>query len=160
MIDIASLLLIMVSAAAWFLGSWPALLLLLLTRSLQDRTAAAGRELMLMAIPAFWLVLQWSSGDRRLFFSWSMGLAACAMTSGTARSRRRRLGNAAVVAGYFLAIRVAQQAPAGVLLTETLAAIAILSAAALLHADRPGSFFADALVVATASILACFSLAL
>lgn len=156
----ASVLFVPVAVAAWYLGSWPALLLLLLTRGLQDRTAAAGRELLLLAIPAFWLLLQWTSGDRRLFFSWSMGLAACAMTSGTTRSRVRRFGNAGLVAAVFLAIRVQQQALPRVLLIETLAATGILVAAALLQADRPGRFFADAVVVATASILACFSLAI
>jgi len=154
------LLLIPAAIAAWILGSWPAVLLLLLTRGLQDRTAAAGRELLLLTLPAFWLLLQWTSGDRRLFFSWSMGLAACAMTSGARRSRARRLGNAGLVAGVFLAIRVQQQALPRVLLIETLAAAGILVAATWLHADRSGRLFADAVVVAAASILACFSLAI
>jgi hypothetical protein len=64
------------------------------------------------------------------------------------------------VAAVFLAIRVQQQALPRVLLIETLAAAGILVAAALLQADRPGRFFADTVVVATASILACFSLAI
>ncbi|MFM7057892.1 MAG: hypothetical protein ACKO2P_13310 [Planctomycetota bacterium] len=157
---VSLVLFLVMAAVAWFLGSWPALLLLLLTRGLQDRTVAAGRELLLFGIPAFWLLLQWTLEDRRLFFPWSMGLATCAMTSGTGRRQVRRLWCAAIVASVFLVIRVEQGALPRVLLIETLAAVGILSVAAVLHAGRPGRLFADAMVVATASILACFSLAI
>lgn len=157
---LSELLLLPAAGAAWGFGSWPALLLLLVTRCLRDLAAPAGRELTLLSIPAFWLVLQWYSADRRLFFSWTMGLAACVMTSGVNRGAAMRLMNAAGVVAVFLAIRVQQRALPRVLLIETLSAAGILAASSLLHGGRSGRLFADAVVVATASILACFSLAI
>lgn len=158
--SVVLLMFVLAGFAAWYFGSWPALLLLLLTRAVQDRKAAAGRELLLVMIPGGWLLLQWISGDRRLFFSWSLGLAACALTSGVGRGRLRRLSSGVSVVIVFLMIRIQQQALPRVLFIETLAAAGILSVTLLLHGGRPGRLFSDALVVAAASILACFSLAL
>jgi hypothetical protein len=157
---LSELLFLLAAAAAWCFGSWPALLLLVIARCLRDLAAPLGRELVLLSIPGFWLLLQWFSEDRRLFFSWTMGLAACVMTSGMNRGWGIRLLSSAGVVAVFLAIRVQQRALLRVLLIETLSAAGILAASALLHGGRPARLFADAVVVATASILACFSLAI
>ncbi|MFM7038547.1 MAG: hypothetical protein ACKO2L_12585 [Planctomycetaceae bacterium] len=154
------LLFLLAALVAWCFGGWPALLLLLVMRCLREIAAPIGRELALLSIPGFWLMLQWYSADRRLFFSWTMGLAACVLTSGVNRRWAIRLVSGAGVVAVFLAIRVQQRALPRVLLIETLSAVGILAASALLHGGRPGHLFADAVVVAAASILACFSLAI
>jgi hypothetical protein len=146
--------------ATFWCGSWPALLLLAAASVLHAAARAPVRELLLFTIPGFWLLLQHLSGDRRLFFSWSMGLAACAMVAGNTRSRSARAFAAGTVTVLFLAIRVQQQAPQRVLLVETLAATGILAAAAILGKGRSGRLITEACTVAAASILACFSLAI
>jgi hypothetical protein len=147
------------AAAAWC-GGWPAVLLLAITLSIHTSTREKPPQLLLYAIPGFWLLLQYLSGDRRLFFAWTMGLAATAVTTGTARSLTTRIGSGILVTAAFLAIRLQQLAPGRVLIIETLAAAAILATTATLHGRHPQTLFSNACNIATASILACFSLAI
>lgn len=151
---------LLAGVGAYWCGGWPALLLLVTTRLLHATARASSRELLLFAIPGFWLVLQHLSQDRRLFFSWSMGLAACAMFAGNSRSVLCRAGSAGIITVLFLSIRIQQQATQRVLLIETLAAVGILGVAAFLGKNRNGRLFSTASSVAAASILACFSLAI
>jgi hypothetical protein len=146
-------------AAAWC-GGWPAFLLLAITVAIHTAARAAPPQLLLCTIPGFWLLLQYLSGDRRLFFAWTMGLAASAITTGTSRSLTTRIGSGILVTTAFLAIRCQQLAPSQVLIIETLAAAAILATTAALHSRQPGNLFSNACNIATASILACFSLAI
>lgn len=156
----ATALSVVAGTTAYICGNWPAVLLLAAARLLHAAANAANRNLLLFGIPGFWLLLQHLSGDRRLFFSWSMGLAACVMTAGSTRTAASRFGSAGIITVLFLAIRIQQQAPQRVLLIEALAAAGILCLVVIPGRGIHGRFLTDACTVAAASILACFSLAI
>ena len=96
-----------------------------------------------------WLAAAGATGDRRLYFCYSMYFAV------RMAGLRGGAAGAAMVA-LFLAIRALQTAPGAVLLEEALVAAAILWIALLLHraARRPTA------VSIAASLLACAGLAL
>ena len=101
-------------------------------------------SLALMVPSLAWLGLSHATGNRELFFPYTMYLASCVALRATERTPwLGPLGGAAIVAA-FMVIRILQQATVRVLVVEFVVAAAILRAA----------------IVAASSLLAYASLAI
>jgi len=113
-----------------------------------------------------WIAAFHATGNRELFFPYSIYLAGCAAVCGTGGTVwPGSVGGFAVVAGFMI-IRILQQATARVLVVEFVVAVAILAAVLGLQ-SRLGDHHGDgrragrtALIAAAASLLAYASLAL
>ena len=107
-----------------------------------------------------WLVAFQASGNRELFFPYTMHLAACAALAAARRGGLAGwLGGGAVVAA-FLVIRVLQQATGRVLAVEFLVAAAILAAVLAARRWSRDRVDREAAVVAAAGAVAMLGLAL
>jgi len=88
-------------------------------------------ESLAIVVPSLaWLALSHTTGNRELFFPYTMYLASCVAMRGSDRADRAEwlgpLGGAAIVA-VFLVIRILQQATLRVLAVEFVVAAAILA---------------------------------
>ena len=92
------------------------------------RPANSSEAAAMLVIGLFWLWLFHVTGDRRLFFPYSMQFAAYV---GCVNRR-----DAAKLAAVFLAIRVWQGAPAGVLGVEAVVSLAVTSFVVTAHGPR------------------------
>lgn len=124
----------------WVLVSLPPLIFL--NRRDQPIAGAA-------AVGFAWLALCLWTGDRRLFFPFSMHWAA---QMATLAGRRVRAGGGMIL--LFLAIRVAQDATAKVLLVEAIVSVAVVSLALLAHGHGPGTWRTRAGAAIVGSLLA------
>jgi hypothetical protein len=107
-----------------------------------------------------WLVLFRVSGDRELFFPYTMYLASHVALGFSQRNIwLASLGGGGIVAA-FMTIRVLQNATFRVLAVELVVAVAILAVALVAHAWSRKQAASDALIVAGASLLAYVSLSI
>jgi len=116
-----------------------------------------------------WLALSHATGNRELFFPYTMYLASCVALRATERTPwLGPLGGAAIVAA-FMVIRILQQATARVLAVEFVVAAAILALVLVarswsrrhgVHVAAPTNFAWQAAIVAASSLLAYASLAI
>ncbi len=96
---------------------------------------------------AFWLAMEWLTGDPRLLFPFAMGCAGAA-------AWRWRWRGAAVGGSLFLLLRATAGAPAAVLQTELLGAgLALLAALAARRAGAAASVAAGSLAGLAALLL-------
>ena len=130
-------------------------------------------SLALMVPSLVWLALSHATGNRELFFPYTMYLASCVALRDSQRATQRAaglgpLGGAAIVAA-FMVIRILQQATVRVLVVEFVVAAAILALVVvagsgirrrLAHVAPPTNFSCRAAIVAASSLLAYASLAI
>ncbi len=126
-------------------------------------------SLALMVPSLVWLGLSHATGNRELFFPYTMYLASCVALRATERTPwLGPLGGAAIVA-LFMVIRILQQATVRVLVVEFVVAAAILalvvvagswSRRRVAHVAPAANFACRAAIVAAASLLAYASLAI
>ena len=107
----------------------------------------------------FWLVLFVATGDRRLYFCYSMQFAAQLACLWAGRGLGASVAGGTVVIAAFLAIRIGQGAAASVLLVEFAVAAVVIAASILLHGTGPQSAVRRNLVAVLASLLAFAGLA-
>ena len=107
-----------------------------------------------------WLAATMATGNRELFFPFTMHLAACAALVAARQSPRAGwLGGGAVIAA-FMVIRVLQQATARVLAVELVVATGILAFALMARPWSRRETGREAAIVVAAALLAYASLAL
>ena len=126
-------------------------------------------SLALMVPSLAWLGLSHATGNRELFFPYTMYLASCVALRATERTPwLGPLGGAAIVAA-FMVIRILQQATVRVLVVEFVVAAAILalvvvagswSRRRVAHAVPAAHYACRAAIIVTASLLAYASLAI
>lgn len=110
--------------------------------------------LALLASSLVWLALAKATGNRELFFPYSMHLASVVVCRRSEGSALSGLPGACAVVAAFLAIRVAQQATLPVLAVEFAVAAAILAGAALVRPRFPPGPLMDGAIVAASAVLA------
>ena len=130
-------------------------------------------SLALMVPSLAWLALSHATGNRELFFPYTMYLASCVALWDSQRATQRAawlgpLGGATIVTA-FMVIRILQQATLRVLAVEFVVAAAILalvvaagswSRRRVAHVAPPANFAWRAAIVAASSLLAYASLAI
>ena len=131
-------------------------------------------ESLALVVPSLaWLALSHATGNRELFFPYTMYLASCVALRNSQRATQRAawlgpLGGAAIVAA-FMVIRILQQATVRVLAVEFVVAAAILalvvvagswSRRRVTHIATAAHFAWLAAIVAASSLLAYASLAI
>jgi hypothetical protein len=126
-------------------------------------------SLALMVPSLAWLALSHATGNRELFFPYTMYLASCVALRDSQRAAwLGPLGGAAIVAA-FMVIRILQQATLRVLVVEFVVAAAIFalvvvagswSRRRVAHVAPPALFGWRAAIVAASSLLAYASLAI
>jgi hypothetical protein len=147
--------------AGWWIGGWEwaAMGALALAVPLLSPKPAGGNPLVFAAGGMAWLFAFWISGDRRLFFPYSMQYAVQAACLLGALPARAGAGVALITA--FLAIRMLQEASRQVLLFELLVAVAILAFSLQVYSSAaPPQRWKTIAVGAAASMLAFASLGL
>jgi hypothetical protein len=107
-----------------------------------------------------WLVLFRVTGNRELFFPFTMYVAAYLAVSLAERDARLGVAGGSFVVATFLGIRVLQRATVPVLAVECVVAAAILAAVVAARAMLRKQQATDAMIVAGASLLAYAGLAL
>ena len=123
-----------------------------------------------LVVPSLaWLALSHATGNRELFFPYTMYLASCVALRATERTPwLGPLGGAAIVA-LFMVIRILHQATVRVLVVEFVVAAAILalvvvagswSRRRIAHVAPAANFACRAAIVAASSLLAYASLAI
>jgi hypothetical protein len=117
-------------------------------------------SLLLVTASLVWLAATMATGNRELFFPFTMHLAACAALVAARQSPRAGwLGGGAVIAA-FMVIRVLQQATARVLAVELVVATGILAFALMARPWSRRETGREAAIVVAAALLAYASLAL
>jgi hypothetical protein len=131
-------------------------------------------ESLALVVPSLaWLALSHATGNRELFFPYTMYLASCVALRDSQRATERApwlgpLGGVAIVAA-FMVIRILQQATARVLAVECVVAAAIFALVVVagswsrrhgVAVTPPAHFAWQATLVVTASLLAYASLAI
>jgi hypothetical protein len=127
-------------------------------------------ESLALVVPSLaWLALSHATGNRELFFPYTMYLASCVALRATERTPwLAPLGGAAIVAA-FMVIRILQQATVRVLAVEFVVAAAILALVVVagsgsrrdgVHVTSYARFAWQAAIVVIASLLAYASLAI
>ncbi|MEI6239189.1 MAG: hypothetical protein WCR51_02250 [Planctomycetia bacterium] len=137
----------------WTLVGVIAFLLLSFTRPGVDM-------LVLVASSLIWLALAYATGNRELFFPYTMHLAAAVLCRLAGRGMAWALLGGGSVVATFLVIRAAQQATLPVLAVELAVAGAILAGATIACARWPRRAGVDAAIVAVSALLAYAGLAL
>lgn len=107
-----------------------------------------------------WLAAFWATGNRELFFPFTMYLAAHAALTMSGRGPIPASAAGGLVVAAFLLIRVFQAATPRVLAVEAVAASLILGATCLVLVRRERSLFGAGLILALASAAAFASLRL
>lgn len=119
------------------------------------------RESVWLILPSLgWLAGFWVSGNRELFFPYSMYLAGHAALTARHRGMIAACLAGGIVGGGFLVIRAMEAATPRVLAIEAAAAGAILATSCLLMTRRERSIAGDGLILAGASAAAFVALAL
>ena len=115
-----------------------------------------------LVVPSLlWLAFFRATGNRELFFPYTMYLAIGVAVRAAERSSWLGLGGGGLVVAVFMIIRVLQNATSRVLAVELAIAAAILAFALAAHAwSRTQTTTRDAAIVAVSSLLAYASLAL
>ena len=120
-------------------------------------------SLAIMAPGLVWLALFRATGNRELFFPYSMYLASCVALRAAERAAWLGPIGGGLVVGVFMVIRVLQQATLRVLAVEFAVAAAILAFVLVARSWRPRHgvpFGWEAAIVAASSLLAYASLVL
>jgi hypothetical protein len=126
-----------------------------------SRQDGAWRKLVWLILPSLvWLVTFWATGNRELFFPFTMYLAAHAALTVSVRGVIPACAAGGLVVAAFLVIRVLQAATPNVLAVEAVAAGVILATTCLVLVRRDRSLFGDGLILALASAAAFVSLRL
>ena len=121
---------------------------------------AWGEPVWLMLPSLGWLAAFWATGDRELFFPFTMYLAAHASLTVSQRGLVAASVAGGIIVAAFLVIRLLQEAMPRVLAVEAVAATMILAVACLAITRRDRSLFGDGLILAGASLAAFASLQL
>jgi hypothetical protein len=125
------------------------------------RLPGAGQEPVWLILPSLgWLAAFWATGNRELFFPFTMYLAGHAALTVSGRGAILACAAGGLVVAAFLVIRVVQAATPRVLAVEAIAAGAILAATSLGLVRRERSLLGDGLILALASAAAFVSLRL
>ena len=140
-------------ALAWFVGGYPWVIVGFFTLAILNWRRAGVRSILVVcALALVWLLALKLTGDRRLFFPYSILFSAAAMLT-----RGQWLMQGVATALLFFAIRIYQDASQSVLLVEALVAAVALAPA--LFARRMGSpDIGKAAVVSICSAIAFFGL--
>ncbi|MGB8852266.1 MAG: hypothetical protein WCC69_01715 [Pirellulales bacterium] len=126
-----------------------------------SRPDGTGWELVWLILPSLgWLAAFWATGNRELFFPFTMYLAAHAALTVSGRGVIAACAAGGLVVAVFLVIRFFQAATPAVLAVEAVAAGVILVATCLVLVRRERSLFGDGLFLALASAAAFVSLQL
>lgn len=113
---------------AIFYGGWPwALMAAIWVVALRTGEDGNGSLLQAAVSGLFWLALFHWTGDRRLFFPFSMQVAASAACRWRVQGKWTAVAAGAVVTAVFTAVRLLQSASAHVLGVELVVAAAVLS---------------------------------
>ncbi len=140
---------------AWLLGGYPWTMVSLFTLAILNRKRTGMKNITVVcALGLVWLLAFKLTGDRRLFFPYSMLFAAAATST---RGRWVMQGVAAAL--LFFAIRIYQDASQSVLLVEGLITVAALSPALVARPKGVPNSATLAAVVALCSAIAFFGLA-
>lgn len=107
-----------------------------------------------------WLALFWATGNRELYFPFTMHLASLVALRLGRGERWQGVAGGGLVGGLFLAIRASQQATAKVLGVECVVAALILAVVLAMLPVSRGRNAVEGGVVVLASLLAYASLAL
>ncbi|MCE9629633.1 MAG: hypothetical protein K8S94_02785 [Planctomycetia bacterium] len=107
-----------------------------------------------------WLAAFWLTGNRELFFPYTMYLAAHAALSASSRGLFPACVAGGLVVATFLVIRSLQSATPRVLAIEAVAAGVILAATCIALVRRSRSLRDDGLILTAASVAALMSLRL
>ena len=113
-----------------------------------------------LAPGAFWLALFVVTGDRRLYFCYTMLYAVQLARLFGVRGRGQAIGVGSVVIAAFLAIRIWQDATAAVLLVELLVAAGVLALGVVWRGGQAESPAQRAVLSLAASLAAFAGLAL
>lgn len=140
----------MAVAAAAVFGGWEwALLCSIVLLALWRADFQAASVLASVAVSMLWLALYVWTGDRRLFFPYSMQLAVQMSCLLRGRVERAAAAGGGGIIAVFLAIRIAQSATAGVLFVEFLVAVLAMAISLPVYArssnSRKSRIFAGAL---------------
>ena len=120
-----------------------------------------GRQALWLILPSLgWLLAFRATGNRELFFPFTMYLAAHAALAVSPRGPKAAGLAGGIVVAIFLVIRVLQAATPRVLAVEAVAAGAILAATCLMLVRRDRSLLGDGLILGLASAAAFVSLQL
>ena len=142
-------------ASAWFLGGYPWVIVGFFTLAILNWRAASVNQIAVVCATAFvWLLSFQLTGDRRLFFPYSMLLAAAAISA-----PGRWLVQGVGAARLFFAIRIYQDASQSVLLLEAMVAVAALAPALLARRQGDPDLRNLAAVVSLCSVIAFLGLA-
>ena len=119
-------------------------------------------ESLLLVVPSLlWLGLFHATGNRELFFPYTMYLASGVALRAAERSPWLGLCGGGVIVAAFMIIRIVQNATSRVLAVELVIAVVILAfVLAALAWSRTHTLARDAAIVAVSSLLAYASLAL
>ena len=110
---------------------------------------------LVLIVPSFvWLFLSRWTGDRRLFFPFTLYLAVYVALAWSAHTWRRGLAGGGIVISLFLVIRVLQHATSGVLTVELAVAAAILATSLILSHLSQRSIRSRLAIQSLASLLA------
>lgn len=146
------------AAAHWFGGPpWTAVAAVAIISQAFVRPQPA--RLLLMVPALAWIGLFRLSGNRELFFPYTMALAAFVSLPLAARGTWLGGLGGGLMVGTFLLIRVVQQAGGRVLAVELAVAVVILAVVLATATRTRGSWLIEATVVAAASLLAYAGLA-
>lgn len=126
-----------------------------------SRPDGTGHRLVWLMLPSLgWLAAFWATGNRELFFPFTMYLAAHAALTVRGRGAIPACAAGGLVVATFLVIRVVQAATPNVLAVEAVAAGVILAVVCLVLVRRERSLLGDGLILALASAAAFVSLRL
>lgn len=126
-----------------------------------SRQDGAWRKLVWLILPSLgWLAAFWATGNRELFFPFTMYLAAHGALTVSGRGLIPASAAGGLIVAAFLVIRVVQAATPRVLAVEAVAAGVILTAVCLVLVRRERSLLGDGLLLASASAAAFLSLRL
>jgi hypothetical protein len=142
-----------VGGAPWTLVAMVAVVTLSLSGPDVESLACAASALI-------WLVAFHVTGDRELFFPYSMHLAAATICRTGGHGATAAIVAGAAVAATFLGVRVWQQASAQVLAVECAVVAAIVGVAGLLGGWLPRTRANQAAITAAAAVAAYAGLAL
>ena len=122
---------------------------------------SGGRQALWLILPSLgWLLAFRATGNRELFFPFTMYLAAHAALTVSPRGPKAAGLAGGIVVAIFLVIRVLQAATPRVLAVEAVAAGVILAATCLMLVRRDRSLLGDGLILGLASAAAFVSLQL
>ncbi len=159
----AAIAILAACAAAAIFGGWawtlPCLILWTALRNAPSRAGAAALTAAL-APGLLWLLLFALTGDRRLYFCYTMQYAVHLACLRREHGGRAAAAGGAIPVAVFLGVRVAQAASARVLAVETLVAGGLLALALALYGPDSAGPARRAAVSMAVSLLAFFSLAL